>query len=69
MSAHQRVCAAVRAWQCDEAGADDVVAVALREAGGDEDAARGLMRAAVEWWEHLCTFRDVNGVPITRRAA
>jgi hypothetical protein len=69
MSAHQRVCTAVRDWQSGEATADDVTAVALEMADGDTDGARQLMRAAVEWWQGLQAYRDVNGQQISRRAA
>lgn len=59
--AHRNVCRAVRDWRNDRITVDNVTAVALREAGGDEEAARELLKAAVEWWQYINTFKTVNG--------
>lgn len=61
MIAHRNVCRAVRDWRNGRITVDDVTAVALREAAGDESVARELLRGAVEWWQYINTFKTVNG--------
>lgn len=70
MSGYRQVCAAVRRWQQGEdgTGADDVAALALRLAAGDEARARRLLASAAEWWGRMGSYVDVNGDPIRRSA-